>query len=58
MVKKNVINFFFFFFTYIKMSKNSSTKYYQDNKERLQKKDRERYQSLSKEGKEKAVIWS
>ena len=40
------------------MSKNSSTKYYQDNKERLQKKDRERYQSLSKEGKEKAVIWS
>ena len=35
------------------MSKDSSAKYYQDNKERLQKKARERYQSLSKEEKEK-----
>ena len=35
------------------MSKNSLAKYYQNNKERLQKKTRERYQSLSKEEKEK-----
>ena len=35
------------------MSKISSAKYYQDNKERLQKRYRERYQSLSKEEKEK-----
>ena len=34
------------------MPKDSSAKYYQNNKERLQKKARERYQSLSKEGKE------
>ena len=35
------------------MSKDSSAKYYEDNKERLQKKARERYQSFSKEEKEK-----
>ena len=35
------------------MSKNLSAKYYQENKERLQKKPRERYQNLSKEEKEK-----
>ena len=35
------------------MSKNLSTKYYQENKERQQKKARERYQNLSKEKKEK-----
>ena len=36
------------------MSKDSSAKYYQNNKEGLQKKNaRERYQSLSKEEKEK-----
>ena len=35
------------------MSKDSSAKNYQDNKERLQKKARERYQSLSNEGKVK-----
>ena len=39
------------FFTYIKMSKDSSAKYYQDNEERLQRKARERYQSLPKEEK-------
>ena len=33
------------------MSKNSSAKYYQENKERLQKKACERYQSLFKEEK-------
>ena len=35
------------------MSKNLSAKYYQENKERLQKKTRKRYQNLSKEEKEK-----
>ena len=36
------------------MSKDSSAKYYQNNKERLQKKGRKRYQSISKEEKEKS----
>ena len=35
------------------MSRNLSAEYYQENKERLQKKTRKRYQNLSKEGKEK-----
>ena len=35
------------------MSKDLSAKYYQNNKERLQKKARERYQSLSKKKKKK-----
>ena len=35
------------------MSKNLSARYYQENKERLQKKAHERYQNLSKEEKEK-----
>ena len=35
------------------MSKNLSAKYYQENKERLQKKACKRYQNLSKEEKEK-----
>ena len=34
------------------MPKNSSAKYYQENKERLQKKACERYENLSKEEKE------
>ena len=38
------------------MSRNFSAKYYQQNKERLQKKARERYKNLSKE--KKATIWS
>ena len=33
-----------------------SAKYYQENKERIQKKARERYQKISK--KEKASVWS
>ena len=37
------------------MSKNLSAKYYQENKERLQKKSCERYQNLSKH-KKKATI--
>ena len=36
------------------MSKHSSAKYYQTNKERLQKKACERHQSLSKKEKEKS----
>ena len=54
-LKKKKFNYFFtiFFFIFIKLSKNSSAKYYQDNKERLQKKTIERYQNLSKEEKEK-----
>ena len=35
------------------MSKNSSAKHYQNNKERLRKRACERYESLSKEEKEK-----
>ena len=40
------------------MPKASSVKYYQDNKERLQKKARERFQSLSKKEKEKKATIS
>ena len=36
------------------MSKNLSAKYFQENKERLQKKAHERYQNLSKDEKEKS----
>ena len=36
------------FFTYIKVCKDSSAKYYQNNKEKLRKKARERCQSLPK----------
>ena len=40
------------------MSKDFSAKYFQGNEERLQRKAGERYQSLSKEEKEKKVtIW-
>ena len=47
-------NFFInFSLTYIKLSKDSSAKYCQNNKERLQKKAGNRYQSLSKGEKEK-----
>ena len=49
----------FFSFIYIKISKNLLAKCYQENKERLQKKARERNHNLSKEEKEKAsAIWS
>ena len=47
-------NYFFInFFTYIKMSKNLPTKHYQNGKKKTTKKARGRYQSLSKEEKEK-----
>ena len=37
----------------MKISKTLTAKYYEKNKERLQKKARERYQNLSREEKEK-----
>ena len=40
------------------MSTNLSPNYYQQNKERLRKKARERHQSLSKEEKEKKQLYS
>ena len=41
------------------MSKNLSAKYFEENKESLQRKACERYQNLFKEEKEKnATIWS
>ena len=47
-------NFFNNFFLYIiKFLKNLSAKYYQENKERLQRKACERYQNLSEEEKVK-----
>ena len=49
--------FFKFFFMYIKMSKNSLAKYYQENKERLHRKAHERHQILSKEDKKKTTKW-
>ena len=41
-------NLFINFFRYIKMPKDASANYHQNNKERLQKKTCGRYQSLSK----------
>ena len=40
------------------MSKNLSAKYYQENKEIIQIKARERYQIFLKKKKKKATIWS
>ena len=50
---KCLFNFFIIFFIYIKVSKDSSAKYYEDYTERLQNKPRERHQNLYKEEKEK-----
>lgn len=47
--------FFIILFTNIKVSKDLSSKYCKSNKERLQKKACERYQSLFREEKEKKV---
>ena len=49
-----------FLFIYIKLSKNLSAKCYQENKTRLRKKSRPRYQNLfkKKKTKKKATIWS
>ena len=38
--------YIYFFLKYIEMSKDSSAKYYQNNKEILQKMSREKYQSF------------
>ena len=45
----------FFFICMFKMSKTLLGKYYQENKQRLQKAAHERYQNLSKEEKEKLI---
>ena len=47
------IFFYNIFFIYVKISENLSAKYYQGNKERLQKKACGRYQNLSEEEKRK-----
>ena len=48
--------FYIYIYIYISISKDLSAKYHQANKQRLQKiKARERYQSLSKEKKEKKL---
>ena len=59
-LKMKFLNLFIYFFfseifpcACIKMSKTLSAKHYQKNKERLKKKAHKRYQSLSKEEKEK-----
>ena len=43
----------------MKMSKNLSDKYYQENNKRLQEKAQERYQNISMEEKEKSnsMVW-
>ena len=46
-------NFLRNFFTYMKMSKNSSVKYYQENNERLWKNARDTIEVLFKKTKEK-----
>ena len=52
-------NFFYFFFTYIKITKDTSAKYYQNNKERLQKKlEKDTWESLSNKEKEKKAQYS
>ena len=50
-------NFFIIFFTYIKTSKDSSAKYYQNNKERLGKKKIAKDISLSKEKIERKSLY-
>ena len=54
-LKVKFSNPFFFLFVCLKMSKTLSGKYYQENKQRLQKAAHERYQNLSKEEKEKLM---
>ena len=55
----NKFSFFdIFFFKYIKMSKYLSVKYYQKNKERLQKKLVKDIKIFLKKKKKKTTIWS
>ena len=51
-------NFFINTFTYIKISKDSSANYYQNNKNGTTKKACEKYQSFSNKEKKEATIWS
>ena len=51
------ISFFITFFTYIKMSKDSSAKFYQINKERLQKKLARNIGVFLKKKKKKVTVW-
>ena len=51
-------DFFNTFFVRIKISKDSSAKYYQKNKGRLQIKACERYQSLSEEQNTTVWLWT
>ena len=52
------ITFFLYIYIYIKISKDSSGKHYQNNKELLLKKAGERYQKFSKEENEKKQQYS
>ena len=49
-------NFFIIFFLYVKRTRQASAKYYQKDKEKIQKKSSERYQNLSEKEK-KVRIW-
>ena len=48
--------YIYIYFIYIKIPKSLSAKYYKENKERTKKKAHERYQNLSKEGKDNMVV--
>ena len=54
---KSIFYKYFIFFFIIFSSKHLSAKYYQENKERLQKNACEKYQNLSKEETKKVTIW-
>ena len=49
-------NFFIIFFLYVKRTRQASAKYYQKDKEKIQKKSSERYRNLSEKEK-KVRIW-
>ena len=51
-------NYFIIFFTYIKISKYLSAKYYQNNNERPQKKIAKGIKVFLKKKKKKVALWS
>ena len=53
-----ILQIFLFIYIYIKISKDSSTKYYQKSKEKIQKQFLQRYQSLCDEEKSKKGEYS
>ena len=56
---KFIFNFFFIIlFSFIKVSKNVSAKYYQENKERLQKKHVKDIKIFLKNKKKQKTMWS